>query len=84
MSVFLSDDGSPMKSPKLAPLYSDLEVKGWDTAPRLVQTWRGFISLAGSIVCVYNGCPFRADSVDAIKSHIPNCEFMEDHEMVRN
>ncbi|XP_034244212.1 general transcription factor 3C polypeptide 2 [Thrips palmi] len=80
MSVFLSGDGSAINS-KQTRLYSDMEVKGWDSAPRLLQTWRGFISLAGSIVCVYNGCPFRADSIDSIQTHISSCEFMEDHDM---
>lgn len=81
MIAFLSEDGSPIKSSKQSRLYSDMEVKGWDTAPRLLQTWRGFMSLAGSIVCVYNGCPFRADNVDVIRAHISSCEFMGDHEM---
>lgn len=84
MSVFLSEERHPghMKSPKQIRLFSDMRANGWDSAPRLLQTWRGFISLTGAIMCVYGDCTYKADSIDSIRNHISNCEFLSSHDMV--
>lgn len=85
MSEFLSDDGytPPMRAAKhpQLPLYSDFHAPGWDSTPRLLQTWRGFISLTGSIMCVFKDCSFRCDSTDAIRNHMSSCEFSRCHDM---
>lgn len=87
MMDFLSDDGYsvPKKVPKHLnepkQLYTDMETHGWDSSPRLLQTWRGFISLTGSIMCVYSDCQYRADSIDSIRNHLSACEYIREHNM---
>lgn len=89
MLDFLSDDGYSVpckisKQTKLPKeLYSDLETQGWQSSPRLLQTWRGFLSLTGNIMCVYSDCQFRADNIDSIKDHLDVCECIKEHNTVR-
>ncbi|KAK3914402.1 General transcription factor 3C polypeptide 2 [Frankliniella fusca] len=83
MMDFLSDEVSSLpKDPKpLKKLYSDMGAHGWESSPRLLETWEGFLSLTGSIMCVYSDCQYRADSIDSIKGHLSECEYLKEHNM---